>query len=77
MLMVSTPKTELKVIIPKGPTCTSIIGPGHAKTCLMTYANNKGVDQPAHLRSLISIFVVRCLDSICIQKFKSLASFYS
>ena len=32
--------------------------------CLMSYANNKGADQPAHLRSLISAFVVRCLDSI-------------
>ena len=21
-------------------------GPGHAKTCLMSYANNKGADQP-------------------------------
>ena len=30
----------------------------------MAYANNKGADQPAHLRSLISTFVVRCLDSI-------------
>ena len=39
-------------------------GPGHAKTCLMPYANNKGVDQPAHPRSLISSFVVRCLDSM-------------
>ena len=39
----------------------------------MLYANNKGADQPAHprnlisafvfLRSLISAFVVRCLDS--------------
>ena len=28
------------------------------------YANNKGADQPVHLRSLISAFVVRCLDSI-------------
>ena len=28
------------------------------------YANNKGTDQPAHPRSLISAFVVRCLDSI-------------
>ena len=26
--------------------------------------NNKGADQPVHLRSLISAFVVRCLDSI-------------
>ena len=39
--------------------------PGHEKMCLMSYANNKGgADQPAHLRSLISAFVVRCLDSI-------------
>ena len=32
--------------------------------CLMSYANNKGADQPAHPRSLISAFVVRCLDNI-------------
>ena len=38
--------------------------PRHAKTCLMPYANNKGADQPAHPCSLISAFVVRCLDSI-------------
>ena len=30
--------------------------------CLMPYANNKGADQPAHPRSLISTFVVCCLD---------------
>ena len=30
----------------------------------MPYANNKGTDQPAHLRNLISAFVVHCLDSI-------------
>ena len=30
----------------------------------MSCANNKGADQPAHLRSLISAFVVRCLDSV-------------
>ena len=30
----------------------------------MPYVNNKGADQPAHPRSLISTFVVRCLDSI-------------
>ena len=30
----------------------------------MPYANNKGADQPAHPSSLISAFVVRCLDSI-------------
>ena len=30
----------------------------------MPYANNKDADQPAHLRSLISAFSVRCLDNI-------------
>ena len=30
----------------------------------MPYANNKGAGQPAHPRSLISIFVVHCLDSV-------------
>ena len=38
--------------------------PGHEKMCLMSYANNKDADQPAHSRSLISAFVVRCVDSI-------------
>ena len=41
-----------------------VYGPGHAKMCLMPYANNKGADQPAHPHSLISTFVVRCLDSM-------------
>ena len=30
----------------------------------MPYANNKDTDQPAHLHSLTSAFVVCCLDSI-------------
>ena len=30
----------------------------------MPYVTNKGADQPAHSRSLISAFVVHCLDSI-------------
>ena len=30
----------------------------------MSYANNKDEDQPAHLRTLISAFVVHCLDGI-------------
>ena len=38
--------------------------PGHEKTCLMSNANNKGADQTAHPRSLISAFVVRCLDGV-------------
>ena len=43
---------------------------------VLPYANNKGADQPAHPRSLISAFVVRCLDGIIplvsISKFSSL-----
>ena len=34
------------------------------RKCVVSYANNKGADQPALPRSLISAFVVRCLDSI-------------
>ena len=30
----------------------------------MPYANTKGADQPAHPRSLISAFIVHCLDSL-------------
>ena len=34
---------------------------------VMSYANNKDADQPAHPRGLISTFVFRCLDGmICI-----------
>ena len=51
-------------------------------TC--AYATNKDVDQPVHPRSLISTFVVRCLDSIMslttslyICNFMTLASFFS
>ena len=44
-------------------------------------ANNKGADQPAHPRSLISTFIVRCPDSIipipAIAKISSLAGFCS
>ena len=43
---------------------TNIYEPGHEKMCLMSYANNKGADQSAHVRSLISAFVVRCLDVV-------------
>ena len=34
------------------------------ETLFLLYGNNKGTDQPVHMRSLISTFVVRCLDSI-------------
>ena len=53
------------------------IGPGHAKMCLMSYANNKGADQPGYPRSLISTFVVRCLESmICILVLSKVSRLY-
>ena len=43
----------------------------------MPYANNKGADQPAHPRSLISAFVVRCLGSIIpLVSIHEISSFY-
>ena len=45
-------------------TKTSIIGPRREKTWPRGFANNKGADQPAHLRSRISAFVIRFLESI-------------
>ena len=39
-------------------------GQRREKTCLRGFANNKGVDQPAHPRSLISAFVICFLKSI-------------
>ena len=45
--------------------CNFIIyGPRCKKTCLRRVANNKGADQPAHPRSLISAFVFLFLKSI-------------
>ena len=55
--------------------CLTPTGPGHAKMCLMAYANNKGADQPVHPHSLISTFVVRCLDSICILTISKVSRF--
>ena len=37
--------------------------PCHEETCLMPYVKNKDADQPAQMCSLISVFVVHCLDS--------------
>ena len=41
-----------------------LFGPHCEKTCLWWFANNKGADQPAHMRRLISTFVIRLLESI-------------
>ena len=45
--------------------------PHHEKICFLPYANNNGAAQPAHPCSLISNFVVRCLDSIILILSKS------
>ena len=42
---------------------TTLIGHRREKTCLRRFANNKGADQPAHPRSLISAFVIRFSES--------------
>ena len=47
------------------PDChfQTIYGPRCEKTCLWGFVNNKDADQPAHLRSLISAFVIGLLES--------------
>ena len=37
-------------------TFREVFEPRDEKTCFMPYANNKGADQPAHPRNLISAF---------------------
>ena len=82
------PKTRLgsNTPLPRRP-----LGYGHLyllsfeprhENLFMSYADNKGADKPAHPRSLISAFVVRCLDSIIplvsiSPNFKPLSSFCS
>ena len=36
----------------------ALFGPRHKKTCLRGFAKNKGADQPAQRRSLISALVI-------------------
>ena len=57
-------KVHVFFIVPRTYVNVTQYEPGHEKMCLMSSANNKGADQTAHPRSLISAFVVRCLDSI-------------
>ena len=44
-----------------------LYGPRSKKTCLGGFGNNKGADQTAQLRSLISAFVISLLGSIIPQ----------
>ena len=45
-------------------TDSYLYGPGREKARLQGFVNNKGANQPAHPCSLISIFVIRFLESI-------------
>ena len=61
------PQNELEVLFvlwQLNPIFSSVIGPRREKTCLRWCAKNKGADQPAHTRSLISAFVIRLLKSM-------------
>ena len=57
------PKMESEYI-GRGICCLDKIRATSSENLFYAYANNKGADQPAHPRSLISTFVVHCLDSI-------------
>ena len=48
---------------PKQTVTFNKYGPRRKKTCLRGFANNKGADQPAHLRRLVSAFVIYFLES--------------
>ena len=48
-----------------------LYGPRREKTCLRGFANNKGADQPAHPRRLISAFVILFLESIISKVFQA------
>ena len=44
--------------------CACFLGPRRQITCLRGFANSKGADQPAHLRGLISAFVISLMECI-------------
>ena len=56
-------KLQRLPIILKILACAAIMlyGPCRDKTCLRVFANNTGADQPAHLGSLISAFLIHVL----------------
>ena len=58
---------ETKTTVYHDSLCLLIFEPRHEKTCLMPYANNKGADQLAQPRRLITTFVVCWLDRIISQ----------
>ena len=58
----------------KVDSCNLVIWATAWENLFMPYANNKDADQPAHPRSLISYFVVHCLDSISLISISEISS---
>ena len=50
------------VVVGLSAVCACSLGPRRQITCLRGFANSKGADQPAHLRGLISAFVISLMD---------------
>ena len=66
-----------KCHIVRNPMSRLIFGHRGEKTCHRRFANNTGADQPAHLRSLVSAFVICLLESNISRLAKSEIQFYS
>ena len=59
------------------PNTAKIIWASTQENLSLVFANNKGADQPAHLRSLISAFVIRLLERIISKHATSKFSIFS
>ena len=57
-------KVQIQLVECKSKNWTDNIWATSWENLFLLYAKNKGADQPAHPRNLISTFVVRCLNSI-------------
>ena len=68
LMLASAPGAKIEHFCADSPEPSLLVyndnGHRREKTCLLGFANNKGADQPAHPRSLISAFVIRLLESI-------------
>ena len=72
----SAPGLLVRFTVLNCPSLQQSIGPRCEKTCLRRGANNKGADQPAHPRSLISAFVIRFLECVISKLVTSELSFF-
>ena len=54
--------------------CSALYGPRPEKTLTLLHGN-KGADKPAHLRTLVSAFVICYLESAIVQLAQSMPNF--